>query len=204
MPLVATRGGASASALGWSSAPQAEELGGMVLLKPTSIDVTGTSASINPNGSVEFTTITEIRLNGVFSAEYDNYLVNLRVTTSGNSAFNFRLSSGGTDNTTSSSYTRQYIDADGSVVNPIRQSFAQWGLAYAYNTRRAGAEINFYSPYRSSRTAVRSVTITDSNGAAITDVAGTHNQSASYDGFKMYVAGVNTTGLISVYGLVGA
>jgi hypothetical protein len=204
MPLVATRGGASAFGLGWSASGAGEELGGMVLLTPTSIDVTGTSGTINTNGSVEFTSVTALRLNGVFSANYDNYLVNMRFSTTGATAIQFRLSSGGTDNATAGSYVRQYIDSDGSTVSAARQSYPEWGLTYAYGVQRAGAEISFYGPHLAQPTAVRAVHVGDVYSAGLTDVAGTHNQSASYDGFNFWPSAYVLSGLVSVYGLVGA
>ena len=48
---------------------------GMVLLKPTSIAHSGTSASIGANGQVTFTAVTSLSLNGVFSADFDNFLL---------------------------------------------------------------------------------------------------------------------------------
>jgi hypothetical protein len=135
---------------------------------------------------VEFASVTALRLNGVFSADYDNYLVNMRFSTTGATAIQFRLSSGGTDNATAGSYVRQYIDADGSTISAVRQSYPEWGLTYAYGIQRAGAEISFYGPHLAQPTAVRAVHVGDNSSAGLTDIAGTHNQSASYDGFNFW------------------
>ena len=74
---------------------------GLHLITPTSIASTGTgnSSSINTNGSVTFSTCATLSLNGVFSADYDNYMIVMRHVGSDASAFNIdlRLRLSGTD-----------------------------------------------------------------------------------------------------------
>ena len=186
----------------WASPP--EELGGMVLLTPTSIAYTGTSASIAANGSVEFTACSQLRLNGVFSANYDNYMIVFRQTTSQSTAIEFRLSSGGADDLTANSYIWQYLQAISSTLDAGRVTSNYARVGVRGNEQRAGFTTNVYGPHLVQPTAYRSVTSDDYQNATFTDFGGTHNQSTSYDGINIYPTVGNMTGLASVFGLVGA
>jgi hypothetical protein len=190
-----------------------EELGGMVLLTPTSVDYTGTSATVGANGSVEFTAVSSLSLNGVFSADYDNYMVSFGLFAQANLAtvIACRMRDSGTDNTTASSYVAQRLRADGTAVNAVRTTDSAWlyftrvGDSTA-TTLWGGTTAHFYGPYLAQPTAFRTAVADTKDSALIEDWAGTHNQSVSYDGFTFYptVAGRSLSGLVSVYGLVGA
>ena len=186
----------------------AEELGGMVLLTPSSVDITGggsETATTLANGSVEFSACATLSLNGVFSADYDNYLISMRHTASSTTQIWYRMRSGGSDNSTANSYTWQYLQADGSTVNGARSTNNYAWIAYGGSTQREGHSINVYGPYLAQPTAVRSVSALGLSDARILDNASTHNQSTSYDGITIYPQATYTfTGLVSVYGLVGA
>ena len=183
-----------------------EELGGMVLLTPTSIAYSGTSASIGANGSVEFSAVSQLRLNGVFSADYDNYLVAQRQvysTTTANILY-VRFSVGGTDNSTASSYVQQNLNANGTTVSAIRNTADIGRISLVDGDANDGFVANVYGPYLAQPTAWRSIICGGSDGARFYDYAGTHNQSTSYDGFNITVDTGSVSGLVSVYGLVGA
>ena len=187
----------------------AEELGGMVLLTPTSIAYTGTSASIGTNGSVEFTAVSSLSLNGVFDATYDNYMIVLKslYSTTGGDFIDFRLRASGTDNTTASSYVTQYLDANSTTVSGARVTSNLGYFGYARGTAGGliGGETGYvYGPYLAQPTAWRVVDTSPLSDAFIRDTAGTHNQSASYDGATFSVASNSISGSLSVYGLVGA
>lgn len=173
---------------------------GLILLTPTSIAYTGTSATISANGSVEFSACTALSLNGVFSANYDNYMIVTRgnVTTAANVFIRFR--SGGTDNSTSNSYVYQYMVANSTSVAGSRTTLDLGGFFLAYGVQRAGSVGFIYGPYLSQPTAYRTVNVGDSSSAIIEEYAGTHNQSASYDGFTLSNGG-NLSGRVAVYGM---
>lgn len=176
---------------------------GLILLTPTSVNHTGTSASISTNGSVLFTSVTALSLNGVFSADYDNYMVVCRWrNNSGLNDLNMRLRASGSDDSTAS-YTKQNLWSDGSSVGGRRDSsFPYWyRLTLVGNTQRAGSVMNFYGPYLSQPTAMRMVNVDGYLNAYLDDGAGTHNQSASYDGFTFYPGGGSLTGRVAVYGM---
>ena len=175
---------------------------GLILLTPTSIAHTGTSATISANGSVSFSAVTQLRLNGVFSADYDNYMVvTWHLATANGYGWRARLSSGGTDNVTASSYTRQNLDADGSAVSGSRASSDFFVLGPADDTLRSGTIGHFYGPYLAQPTAFRSLGASGYSNAWLSDYAVTHNQSTAYDGFNLYTFTGSISGRIAVYGM---
>jgi len=183
-----------------------EELGGMVLVTPTSIAYSGTSASIGTNGSVEFTACSSLSLNSVFSADYDNYMVTMRATSSGAVVLHgIRLRASGTDEASASNYyTYQNLLAYGTTISAGRASTSIGYIQNAYNTQITGVSTYMYGPFLSQPTAVRTVTVSDLSSATIVDRAWTHSLSNSYDGITIIPDTGTITGLVSVYGLVGA
>ncbi len=204
MPTIGTRGNAAARGYGFTGAAP-EVLGGMVLMTPTSIASTGTgnSSSIGENGSVTFSSCATLSLNGVFTSSYDNYMMVMRSNTSTTSNYQVRLRVGGTDNSTASSYTYQYIQASSTTVVAGRTTTNFGYINAGANTRRDGTTVYFYGPNLAQPTAFRSVTMYDANSAVIFDMANTHNQSTAYDGFTLFTDIGTATGLVTVYGLGG-
>ena len=171
---------------------------GLILLTPTSIAYTGTSATISANGSVSFSAVSSLSLNGVFSADYDNYMIATHLKSTSGSNIAGRLRASGTDNTTG--YTRQYIDVDGTSVVGQRASTSYFNsLVYSYNNQKSGSIIYIYGPYLAQPTALRTVIVSDASNASMTDVAGTHSVSTAYDGITFYAG--TSTGRVAVYGM---
>jgi len=187
----------------WAAADDFVTGNGVALLTPTSIAYSGTSASIGANGSVEFTACSSLSLNGVFSANYDNYIIAIRNVGSTDGDIYGRLRSAGSDSTTTN-YTYQYLAADSTTVSAARASLSRFIFGGFSSTQRDGLNVNVFGPYLAQPTAVRSTTIWGKNSAFIYDNAGTHSLSSSYDGITIYPNTGNLTGLVSVYGLVGA
>ena len=173
---------------------------GLISMKPTSIAHSGTSATINADGGVDFTAVTELSLNGVFTGDYDNYLIVLDGTASGSTGLQFRYRVSGTDNSTASSYVSQALGANGTTISKGRDTESFGYLSNQASTQAAGYQAHVYGPYLAQPTAARSVTVYGFGDARLMDYAWTHNQSTSYDGFTLYTAGVTLTGTIHVFG----
>ena len=183
-------------------------MNGLYLIKPTSIVSTGTgnSSSISANGSVTFSSCETLSLNGVFSADYDNYMIVMRGELSADSeGLDFRLRASGTDNSTSNSYVDQVIEASSTTVSGSRNT-RTFGRIGAISNAKSGFVFYFYGPYLAQPTAWRSVNAYALSGASIDDRAGTHNQSTAYDGLtldaNMSATGRTMSGLLCVYGMV--
>jgi len=145
-------------------------------------------------------------LNGVFSADYDNYMISCRLgstATSSDGVF-AKLRASGVD--ASTNYVRQYIVASSTTVAANRLS-AQTSTVFSdtRNTLKEGFTVYMYGPFLTQPTAGRSNTVVSDGNARFTDYAWTHSTSASYDGFSAFLSSGNyMSGLVSVYGLVGA
>lgn len=176
---------------------------GLHLITPTSISSTGTgnSSSISANGSVTFSTCATLSLNGVFSADYDNYMVVCHQSQNFADNARIRLRAGGTD--ANSNYVQQTLYANGTSITAGRGA-SDANLVYLpYATQRTGFVLSMYGPYLAQPTVTRSVTVGDNTSADLYDVAVTHSLSTQYDGFTFFPqsGGVTISGRIAVYGL---
>jgi hypothetical protein len=173
---------------------------GLVSMAPTSIAYSGTSAGINADGGVDFTAVTSLSLNGVFTSDYDNYLIVQNGVANTGVNFSLRLRASGSDNSTASSYTVQRLDVNGTGIQSSRASLNYTNFAQVYSTNGNGTITHVYGPFLAQPTALRTVNESSESGAAIYDLAITHNQSTSYDGFTIYTSGATVTGNIHVFG----
>ena len=176
---------------------------GLVVMTPTSIAYSGTSASINANGSVTFSACATLSLNGVFTGDYDNYMVSIRHLGSANDALNARLRSSGSD-ASATNYVWEILRADGVTVDGSRFSTqSEFRIGSIIDNLRSGLVCNLFGPYLAQPTAFRSVSAepdTPSDNARIYDNAGTHSLSTSYDGLSLICGAGNFTGLLTVFG----
>lgn len=176
------------------------------LITPTSVAKTGTgsTATINTNGSVTFSSCETLSLNGVFTADYDNYIIIMRhrhdSATNGPAVY-ARLRSSGTDSTTG--YTWQFVFADSTAATGLRsttEGYARIGMTD--NTLRSGLVAWIYGPFLAQPTAFRNVSVTGYANAALIDYATTHSASTSYDGITFSTGLGPFGGLVCVYGAV--
>jgi hypothetical protein len=144
----------------------------------------------------------------VFSADYDNYMIVMRMEHNATTASSYegvraRLRASGTDNSTASSYTTQYVHAASTTVSALRASydFGTAGVAAWNANKHNGVQLSLFGPYLAQPTAARTTAISAYDGGEILDVAWTHNQSVSYDGLTMYVTVVSFSGRVAVYGM---
>jgi len=173
---------------------------GLVVMTPSSIAYSGTSASINADGSVDFSAVTFVKLNGIFTSDYDNYMMTVASNTSaGNTIWGWLTVSGA--NASPSSYVSQEINANGTALDSARRSDTTWIHTYFSPDRRNGATIYFFGPALAQPTAYRWVSSGGYQGAHIVDSSGTHGGSTVCDGFVLYPTGVATlTGKLTVFG----
>jgi hypothetical protein len=178
---------------------------GMVLVKPTSITHSGTSASLGANGQVTFSAVTSLSLNGVFTADFNAYMISLRFLISPNeTTINFRLRNSGSD-ATGSNYTNQFLGVNNASFNSSRSTGTATSLGYSGSDCESGVTGIIYGPFLSGPTAARLVSsfTLNSAGPYIEDWAFTHSLSTSYDGATIYPS-VSTrpmTGAVQIYGI---
>ena len=177
---------------------------GLIVMTPTSIDVTGTSGSINADGGVDFTAVTALSLNGVFTSSYDNYLIVCEcLQTSGSaSTWYTRMRLSGTSDS-GNNYAWQFLNADSSTVSGTRLTpVGQAGLMLPSPTTRSGFYLYLYGPALAQATAQRSVTVSGNSSALIRDFAATHSLATAYDGIELtdLGGGAPITGNVRVFG----
>lgn len=175
---------------------------GLIVMKPTSIVVTGagSSASINAAGGVDFTSAATLSLNGVFTSGFDNYLLIVEGSSGGTPGrVDARLRASGTD-ASGSNYNIQRLYVQGTVLTGER-STAQTALSIGWlnSTRQSGFVVHVYGPYLAQSTAMRNVGVDAYNWGEMIDQASTHSLSTSYDGITIGISST-VTGSIVVMG----
>ena len=172
---------------------------GMVLMTDYTITHAGTSATLT-NGQVTFTGVTSLSLNGVFSADFDNYLILIRCLGNTDINMQLRMVASGTP-ATGSNYTTQEIYAVGTVVGAGRASGTIASFQFFGSQNMNGTHLHLYGPALAQPTAFRAVGARGTGGAQIDELAGTHSLSTSYDGLYISATNGNITGALQVYGV---
>jgi len=173
---------------------------GLVSMTPTSIAAGVGTASINADGGVDFTAVTELSLNGVFTSDHDNYFCQVFYTVTINDvSFTFRLRVGGSDNSTASSYTSQSLNAFSTTRSGGRSSGTSGQIGVSGTSQGNARAMHFYGPALAQPTAVRFVSVSGES-VGIGENAVTHNQSTAYDGFTLFLGSGTMTGNIHVFG----
>jgi hypothetical protein len=180
----------------------AEVVDGMGLIEPVSIAFSGTSAAITGLGSVEFTAVTSLSLNGVFTSDFDNYMILMRHLNSLGDVLNARLRAAGTD-ASAANYVFQFLDLNNTTISAGRvTSSTTFRFSNSDSLARNGTVNYMYGPSLAQPTAFRSVSALGANGGGIAEFAGTHSLSTAYDGLTIVANSGTFTGRVAVYGMV--
>lgn len=180
------------------------DLGGLAPVAPTSIANSGGSASTTGN-TTTFTGVSSISLNGVFSADYDNYRIMLNWTQTGAGNFNLRFRASGSD-ITSSVYGWAMNTATGTTSTGSVGGAGSNGLeagiriGYAPSTTNNSASIDIHAPFLARPKILFGQTVTtNSTTETFSQLLGAKSTTATaVDGFTLY--NVTFTGTVSVYG----
>ena len=181
-------------------------LGGYTLISPTSIANTGGTASTTA-GTTTITGVTNVSLNGVFTATYQNYHLVLNYTGSAAGQILARLRVAGAD-ASGGNYNTQRAYFYSTTSNPARfnnETFYRIGSADA-NVSQCLMTTTIASPFLTQATVVLSQEFSngDSNNTQLGYWGGYHTLSTSYDGITVWNNGGTLTGKLRVYGLKGA
>ena len=204
---LATDSEVSGSYLTQSSAStvyQTKATAGLTLLTPTSIANTSGTASIGANGTITFSAVSNVSLNGIFSATYANYRVVLGIASSGGAAgTRFRFRSSGTDNTGSNYYVAA-VSKDSSL-STINNENADPTTSYRIGTggnNFSAMSLEVYNPFASDYTSMHSLTgaLTNTNESHWFTGGGGFSGTTSFDGITFFLDSGTLTGTVSVYG----
>lgn len=177
---------------------------GLHLIKPTTATATGTgsSATISTNGSVSFSTVTALQLEGIFSADYDNYQIVCRMTQStADSGAAIQCVSGSTpDATTNYTFQRLNVSSTG-VAGTLFTTASNATIGQSYTTLPNGFVLFVYGPNLAQPTVGRSLTVDSLSSARMQDAAWSHNVSSAFTGLKIIWGSGTAAGRVSVYGM---
>lgn len=177
---------------------------GLVPIQPTSVTVSGGSASANALGVVTFTSVLSLKLNNVFSANFLNYKVLIDVTT-GPATDNVNLVMR-MDGAGATSYFNQYIRQYASSLDAfVTASTNQWVLGIAGRSGGAGAsaDVTIYKPFAAANTKYNSHLGGNSTSAGEQQqmlARGRLNDTSSYTGMEIFLGSSNMSGTIQVFG----
>jgi hypothetical protein len=172
-----------------------------------------TAASLNDNFSfaansgglvvvkaeTAFTSSTSIIADNVFTSNYTNYLIVVRLTTTGNATLFWALRVGGV--TAATNYNYQNLLATSTTVSGSR-STSQAKCAYGVS----GTTMSLSAFILSGPNLAEATTAIDfvnnhgaAGGIAIEVFAGNHTTATAYDGIEL--TGGTATGTYTIYGL---
>lgn len=176
---------------------------GLIQIIPSSVVKagTGSTATINATGKVDFVDCTSLSLENVFSSAYTNYMFTITFNAAANRDLNMRLRVSGADDA-ATSYNYNSCSSNGTVYSAsgaVGQTF--WYLASTNATWRVGATAYLSYPFAAKRTLYNVTHINDSGGALIWENCGSHGDPTSFTSVTIYSsAGGAFSGQICFYG----
>lgn len=170
------------------------------IIYPTSVAGTGVTLL---GGQVSFSAATSVSVNGCFTSDYDNYLVQARyVAAAGTPTVNLRMRNAGVDASGAGTYFYQRLTAGATSVASSQVTDSQARTCDASTSQNVSIT-EFFGP-------ALTVTTTGKNrGTIISTAAGIqmnfhdfgHNVATAHDGFSLYPATSSLTGTLRVYGM---
>lgn len=181
---------------------------GLKNVVPSSITVSGGSATVNANGTVTFTNVTWVALNNVFTSTYTNYKIDAsRIKVGGTCGIDFRFRTSGSDNSTSAYNWAHWIVRTGGTYQAYDASAASYGrcaIAVNASTEPTSIVMDVKSPALSASTTFTSQSASyDSSPSAFCSLsgAGFFSTSTAFDGVTFFSSsGTPMSGTINIYG----
>jgi len=179
---------------------------GLTPIRPTTVDIASGSSSTSTVGTVSFSAVSSISLNGVFSSTYKNYriIVSGTANTAGSTVY-VRLRSSGTDRTNALIYF-------GGIFTRENGSYAAWGGSgssvfdlgrWNNDTIESNCiSLDLFNPFDSGKyTAFNSQSWNnDATSGFSLPLSGQYHVANSNDGFSLFSSNGLLTGSVTVYG----
>jgi len=170
---------------------------GLELITPTSVAGTGVSLS---GATVTFTAASAASINGCFSTLYQNYKIEISITTSGQVMLQYRFRTSGTDNATLN-YGNQALVADSTTVSAVRSTSQNIGdLGQMVLSDLSFFDITVYSPFETAKTGMLVQNGSFVGEAYMRNQSNVMKASTSFDGISLIPVSGTITGTARVYG----
>lgn len=183
----------------WDGAAWRPYGSGLFPISPSS--VAGTGVTIGSDGVVNFAAAGTININGVFSADFRDYRVELEVTAaSADLVVNGRLRASSSDS--SSGYANQFLIGSGTTATA---GVGATDLFYfnISGSRRVSSGLTLRGPALASPSVISTTLggFPNSGDGHVGNSVSQHTAATAYDGFTAYVASGNITGYIRIFGV---
>lgn len=170
-----------------------------ILISPTTV----TGGTAQPDGSVTFSGVAAVSLDGVFTSRFREYEIRYRVNSKPtNAGISIRLRAGGVDNTTAGVYFLRRTGSSGSgfIENPATLDRFDPDFNPYVNIAKS---LHLLAPQESAFTNVWSAGGIESNNAGLMTTciaaSGQHQVASAFDGITLYT-GANMAGSLVVIG----
>lgn len=178
-------------------------LGGLAPAIPTTVAVSGGTASANSLGVISFSGATSISLNNVFTSTYKHYRIifDCSASVSGTDLW-FRLRSAGTDNSAANYYWGGVNGlASGTSSVWYGNSTTSLRISYLSSSTYNNFSLDIFNPQVNQKTNWNAL----ASGSTVSSTfgvyfGGLHDVAAQYDGFTLYTGSGNFTGSVQVLG----
>lgn len=169
---------------------------GLVPIVPTSVTVGSGTGSANSLGTVTFSGVSTLQLNGVFSSAYKHYKIKIEAQGSVGDFMFARMTTAGTPNTSANYIYQLMVYQTNASGGYYSGSDTQVRLGYQ-PANKHHKELEISNPYQTD-----SLMATWVAGYGQTYNAGVLNFGAttSFDGIQIYDASGTLTGTMTVYG----
>lgn len=184
-----------------SNTTAAAQTAGLHIIKPTSVVVGSGTGSVADQGAVTFSGATSISLNGCFTANYQNYLIQLNTVAAGTTGCSVRLRKSGTDTSAGyygSYWYSNYAGSSGGVPQNNTAQFV-WG-ASSPNGASLNMILSDANLASSANNYVKANFQSWFTGGAEQAAGGFNLSANTFDGFTIIGSAYSLTGTIRVFG----
>jgi len=181
------------------TALEGRAISGLVMMKPTAITATSGSGSVTTLGQVNFTTVTSIKLDGVFTSAYDNYRFVFKASTSAVATLSLNFRTTGGADITAANYNQQLFA--GTTTTVVASGATAQTSAFMASTQAAAVQSfsgDIWSPFLAEHTT-GSQSGTRSNSSVVSNVGFSLQNTTVAGGLSINISSGNMTGSLSVY-----
>jgi hypothetical protein len=151
-------------------------------------------------GGTSFSAQSTVNLDSVFSATYQNYKIELFITSSNQVMLQYRLRVGGASNTTLN-YSNQYLVCDNTSVLAARNTGQNIGdVGQMVLSGISFMEVSVFDPFSAAPTGMLTNTGCFVGEAYMRNQANVMKASTSFDGISFIPISGTITGTVRVYG----